>query len=222
MAPVVTKKQVLILLGAPGCGKGSQAALLKEELSIPHISTGEILRENIKAGTALGREAKSYMDRGELVSDSLIVDILFDRVARADCERGYILDGFPRTLSQGKILQKRLGSDHEILALYFDLSNATIIKRILGRLLCKKCGTPYHRIFSPPKIEGTCDLCSSELFRREDDREEIARKRLSVYAEQTAPLLDFFKGKGQLHPISCETSKEEIFINLIKLIPQNK
>lgn len=222
MAAIITKKQVLILLGAPGCGKGSQAALLKEKLDVPHVSTGDILRENIKNDTPLGLKAKSYMDRGELTPDSLIVDILFDRVAKADCKRGYILDGFPRTLSQGKILQERLGNDHEILALYFDVSSKTILQRILGRLLCKKCQAPYHRTFSPPKTKGKCDLCSSELFQREDDREEIALKRLSVYSEQTAPLLDFFKDQGQLRSIPCESTKEEIFINLITLISQNK
>ncbi len=222
MAPVITKKQILILLGAPGCGKGSQAALLKEKFNIPHISTGDILRENIKNGTPLGLEAKSYMDRGELGPDSLIVDILFDRVAKDDCKRGYILDGFPRTLSQGKILQERLGKDCEILALYFDVSNETILQRILGRLLCKKCNTPYHRTFSPPKTSGKCDLCNSELFRRDDDQEEIALKRLSVYSEQTAPLLDFFNNQNQLRSIPCESTKEEIFTNLITLIPQNK
>ena len=222
MTPVLTKKQIIILLGAPGCGKGSQANLLKEKLHIPHISTGYILRENIKNGTPLGKKAKSYMDRGELGPDSLIVDILFDRVAKADCKRGYILDGFPRTLSQGKILQERLGSDCEILALYFDVSSETILQRILGRLLCKKCQTPYHSTFSPPKTTGKCDLCSSELFQREDDREEIALKRLSVYSEQTAPLLDFFNNQGLLRSIPCETTKEEVFTNLIKLIPQIK
>lgn len=222
MAPVIAKKQILILLGAPGCGKGSQAVLLKEKLGIPHISTGEILRENIKKNTPLGLKAKGYIDRGELGPDSLIVDILFERVSQPDCERGYILDGFPRTLSQGKILQERLGSENEIQAIYFDVSSETILKRILGRLLCKKCGAPYHRTFSPPKVEGQCDLCHSSLFQRDDDREEIAQKRLSVYTEQTAPLLDFFREQGQLRSIPCETTKEEIFTNLIKLISLKK
>lgn len=221
MTSVITKKQILILLGAPGCGKGSQAALIKKKFKIPHISTGDILRENIKHGTPLGLKAKEYIDRGELGPDSLVVDILFERVSEPDCSHGFILDGFPRTLSQGEILQKRLGNDAEIRAIYFDVSKETLLKRILGRILCKNCGTSYHKSFAPPQIEGVCDICGSELYTREDDSEEVALNRLNVYQELTIPLLEFFKKLGQLQTLSCETSKEEVFTNLVKLISSN-
>ncbi len=217
MAQILTKKQVLILLGAPGCGKGSQAMLLKEKLGVPHISTGDILRENIKQGTELGRQAKSFMDAGNLVPDSLIVNILLNRIAKEDCEKGYILDGFPRTLSQAKILEEQLGDEVEILALHLDASTETVLKRILGRLICKSCQTPYHLTFSLPKTEGVCDKCNSPLYQRKDDSEKIALERLNVYAKQTAPLLQFFKERNRLHTISCEQSKQEVFVELIKL-----
>lgn len=188
----------IIMLGAPGAGKGTQAKMIAEKYSIPHVSTGDIFRANIKNGTDLGKEAKSYMDKGELVPDELTVRILLDRVAQEDCKNGYVLDGFPRTIPQAEVLQSELnkqGTDVDF-AINVDVPDENIIKRMSGRRACVTCGATYHIEHVPPKTEGICDKCGSELILRDDDKEETVKNRLSVYHDQTQPLIDSLFCKG--------------------------
>jgi len=204
-----TQTQVVILLGPPGAGKGSQATLIKEELEMAHISTGDLLRENIKQGTDLGKQAKSFMDEGKLGPDHLIFDMLFARVEKPDCKKGYILDGFPRNIAQAEELQKRLRS-HDVMALNLSVPDSAIIERITKREICKTCQTPYHQDFSPSKVKGKCDLCEGELYQRSDDTKEVVEIRLKVYHEQTAPLIEFYEKKGALQTVDSNRSKDAI------------
>lgn len=206
---------VLILLGPPGAGKGTQAGMLAETLQLPHISTGDLLRTNIKEGTALGITAKKYMDKGNLVPDNLIIDMLFARVAKKDCQRGYILDGFPRTLSQAKAYHQRLGSETKTIALNLALSSEIIIDRLTKRLICKECNTPYHLSFSPPKKEGICNECNGVLIQRSDDKEEVIRKRLTVYETQTAPLIQYYSAEKSLKEVSCNQPIDKVLNEIL-------
>jgi adenylate kinase len=215
------KSQVFILLGPPGAGKGTQAALLHEQLHIPHISTGDLLREHIRRETELGKQAKQYMDKGHLVPDQLIFDMLFERVDQPDCAKGYILDGFPRTLAQAESLQARLKGSPQPIVLNLDLSDAKIIERLSKRVTCELCGTPFHLIYSPPKQSGVCDRCSGKLIQRSDDTEAVIAKRLKVYHEQTAPLITFYEKRKLLHAINCDQTKEKIFSELIAQVPRS-
>ena len=189
----------LILLGAPGAGKGTQAELLTEKLGIPSISTGNMLREAMKNGTEVGEKAKYYMDNGLLVPDDVVLDIVADRVARDDCQNGFILDGVPRTLTQAQALEDRgIRIDHVVS---IEVDDAVIEGRMTGRRVCSKCGASYHVTANPPKKDGCCDICSSELVSRADDAPEMVRKRLQVYHEQTEVLKDFYRKLGKLRTV---------------------
>ena len=206
---------VLILLGPPGAGKGTQANILSETLQLPHISTGDLLRGNIKEGTELGKIAKGYMDQGKLVPDNLILDMLFARVSREDCQRGYILDGFPRTLPQAKAYDERLGEGVKTIALNLALSHEEIINRLSKRLTCKECNTPYHLIHSPPKMEGKCNECGGSLVQRSDDKEEVIQERLNVYESQTAPLIQYYSKEKSLKQVSCSQTIDEVLSEIL-------
>ena len=203
----------LVLLGAPGAGKGTQAKILVEKYGIPQISTGDLLRAAVAAGTALGKEAKSYMDKGELVPDSDVLGIAEERLKQDDCKKGYILDGFPRNTKQAEALDKMLSSLNMSLtaALSVDVPFEDLMKRLTGRRTCKACGQMYNVYFNPPKKEGICDKCGGELFQRDDDKEETIKKRLEVYNAQTAPLIDYYGKKGILKSVSGIGSIDDIF-----------
>jgi adenylate kinase len=203
----------LVLLGAPGAGKGTQAKILVEKYGIPQISTGDLLRAAVAAGTALGKEAKSYMDKGELVPDSVVLGMVEERLKQDDCKKGFILDGFPRNTKQAEALDEMLNSLNMPLtaALSVDVPFDELMKRLTGRRTCKACGQMYNIYFNPPKKEGICDKCGGELFQRDDDKEETIRKRLEVYSAQTAPLIDYYSKKGILKSVIGTGSIDEIF-----------
>lgn len=210
----------IVMLGAPGAGKGTQAKIIAEKYQIPHVSTGDIFRANIKEGTELGMEAKGYMDKGLLVPDELTVKILLDRVASEDCKNGYVLDGFPRTIPQAEVLDKALQELNEKLdfAINVDVPDENIISRMAGRRACLKCGATYHVVNIPPKTEGICDNCGQELVLREDDKEETVAKRLQVYHEQTKPLIDYYEKQGILKDVDGTQSMEAVSEAIIKLL----
>jgi adenylate kinase len=193
----------LILLGPPGAGKGTQAKMLIDAYGIPQISTGDMLREAVKNQTALGLEAKKFMDAGQLVTDEVVIGLAKDRIAQPDCEKGFMLDGFPRTVPQAEALNGVLATmgktiDHVIS---IEVPASELLGRLTGRRTCKACGQGFHAMFDPPKVEGVCDKCGGELYQRDDDNEETVGNRLKVYEEQTAPLIDYYTGKGLLRPI---------------------
>jgi adenylate kinase len=201
----------LILLGPPGAGKGTQAAVLSKQFNIPAISTGDILREAVKSGSPIGLRAKSYMDKGDLVPDKVVAGIVADRINQPDTEKGFMLDGFPRTINQAHALERELdktGIDLDIV-LYFETSEKVCVERLSGRRVCRDCGAVYHLKNMPPKIEGICDKCSGALYQREDDKEETVRKRLKVYENNTAPLIDYYAKKGLLKKISGDSEVNE-------------
>ena len=206
----------IIMLGAPGAGKGTHAKKITEKFGIPAISTGDIFRENIKNGTELGKKAKEYMDAGNLVPDELVCDLVVDRLKQDDCKNGYILDGFPRTIPQAEALTAELAKDDDAIdyALEIFIEDQAIIDRMSGRRVCKSCGATYHVVNIPPKTEGVCDECDGELIVRDDDAPETVKKRLDVYHEQTAPLIDYYKKQGILKVIDgskgLDTCFEEI------------
>jgi len=203
----------IIMLGAPGAGKGTQAKMIADKYSIPHISTGDIFRANIKNGTELGMEAKKYMDKGQLVPDELTVRILLDRVAKDDCRNGYVLDGFPRTIPQAEVLDSELTKigDKIDYAIDVDVPDENIVNRMSGRRACVSCGATYHIIHIPPKQQGICDKCGSELILRDDDAPETVIKRLNVYHEQTQPLIDFYSKKGILKTVDGTVDSADVF-----------
>jgi adenylate kinase len=203
----------LVLLGAPGAGKGTQAKKLIEKYGMPQISTGDLLRAAVSAGTPLGKEAKSYMDKGELVPDSVVLGMVEERLKQDDCKKGYILDGFPRNTAQAEALDKMLASLNMSLtaALSVDVPLEDLMKRLTGRRTCKACGQMYNIYFKAPAKEGVCDKCSGELFQRDDDKEATIKKRLEVYTAQTEPLIGYYKSKGILKSISGTGSIDEIF-----------
>lgn len=203
----------LVLLGAPGAGKGTQAKILIEKYGMPQISTGDLLRAAVAAGTALGKEAKSYMDKGELVPDSVVLGMVEERLKQDDCKKGYILDGFPRNTAQANALDKMLASLNMSLtaALSVDVPFDDLMKRLTGRRTCKACGQMYNVYFKAPAKEGVCDKCNGELFQRDDDKEATIKKRLEVYSAQTEPLIGYYKNKGILKSVSGTGSIDEIF-----------
>ena len=202
----------LILLGPPGCGKGTQAKMLTEKHHIPQISTGDILREAVKQETPMGVEAKNYMNAGKLVPDEVVIGIIQDRLKQSDCENGFILDGFPRTVVQAEALDSTLTSMQKKIehALSITVPDEELLGRLTGRRTCRSCGAMYHVMFNPPKKEGVCDACSGELYQRDDDTEETIRNRLNVYTQQTAPLIDYYQVKGLLRNIAGTGKIEEI------------
>ena len=212
----------LILLGPPGAGKGTQAQVLSKDLSIPHISTGDMLREALKAGTSLGLKAKAFMEKGALVPDDVVIGLVRERLSKSDAGKGFILDGFPRTVEQARSLD---GSLAELLmpidsVLYFKTSLAVIVMRLSGRRICGQCGKNYHVVNFKPKTEGVCDVCGSKLIQRPDDREETIEKRLKVYEEQTEPLIGYYRQKKNLTEVSGDLDVKPLNKHLMKLFKE--
>lgn len=210
----------IIMLGAPGAGKGTQAKMIAEKYHIPHVSTGDIFRANIKNGTELGMEAKKYMDKGQLVPDELTVKILLDRVAREDCRDGYVLDGFPRTIPQAQVLEEALAERDEKVdyAINVDVPDENIVRRMAGRRACLKCGATYHVEHIPPRQEGICDACGNELVLRDDDKPETVLKRLQVYHNQTQPLIDFYTSRDVLRTVDGTADMKDVFAEIVKVL----
>jgi adenylate kinase len=213
-------KRRIILLGPPGAGKGTHARDLAEALKVPHISTGDILREAVKRGTAVGLQAKSYMDRGELVPDEVMARVILERLAQEDCKNGFILDGYPRTLAQAKLLEdgfKKFSNALDI-AVEVTTSSELIISRLALRRVCRNCGATYHLKNIPPKISGRCDSCQGELYQRDDDQEETVRRRLEVYSEQSEPLVSYYKAKGILETVDGGLARDITYGRLLEIV----
>jgi adenylate kinases len=210
----------IIMLGAPGAGKGTQAKKIAAKYQIPHISTGDIFRANIKNGTELGKKAKTYMDQGLLVPDELVCDLVVDRVQQKDCENGYILDGFPRTIPQAESLDHALEAIKEAVdyAINVEVPDENIVTRMGGRRACVGCGATYHLAYAPTKKEGICDTCGAELILRDDDKPETVQKRLGVYHEQTQPLIDYYSKKGILKEVDGTMDMEAVFQAIIDIL----
>lgn len=210
----------IIMLGAPGAGKGTQAIKIAEKYGIPHISTGDIFRANIKNGTELGKKAKEYMDKGALVPDVLTCDLVVDRIHQDDCANGFILDGFPRTIPQAEALTNALNKDNESMdfAIDIEVPDENIVKRMGGRRACVNCGATYHIVSAPPKVEGVCDHCGGKLTIRDDDKPETVQKRLTVYHDQTQPLIDYYKKAGILHSVDGTKSLDDVFADVVSIL----
>ncbi len=210
----------IIMLGAPGAGKGTQAKKIAEKYGIPHISTGDIFRANIKNGTELGQKAKTYMDQGLLVPDELVVDLVVDRVKQDDCENGYVLDGFPRTIPQAEALDKALETLGQKVdyAINVEVPDENIVNRMSGRRACVGCGATYHIVYAPTKTEDICDKCGSNLILRDDDKPETVKKRLDVYHDQTQPLIDYYTKAGILREVDGTIDIEDVFGEIVKIL----
>ncbi len=210
----------LILLGPPGAGKGTQAAKITEKYNIPQISTGDIFRDQIKSGTELGQEAQAFMNRGELVPDYLVIAIALKRLEKPDCENGFLLDGFPRTIEQAKALDEYLAKNQKKIdhVLYVFAEPELIMKRMAGRVVCRNCGASYHIVTLPPHKEGICDLCGGELFHREDDKPETVKNRMEVYQVQTRPLIEYYKEAGTLVPLDGIQDVDVLFAQIEELL----
>jgi adenylate kinase len=210
----------IIMLGAPGAGKGTQAIKIAAKYSIPHISTGDIFRANIKNGTELGQKAKTYMDQGLLVPDELVVDLVVDRVNQDDCTSGYVLDGFPRTIPQAEALDKALsGLEQNIdYAINVEVPDENIIRRMSGRRACVDCGATYHMVYAPTKTPDICDHCGGSLILREDDKPETVEKRLGVYHDQTQPLIDYYTSAGILREVDGTVDIEDVFSEIVSIL----
>ena len=210
----------IIMLGAPGAGKGTQAKQIADKYSIPHISTGDIFRANIKNGTELGKKAKQYMDQGALVPDELTCDLVMDRIQQDDCKNGFVLDGFPRTIPQAEALDAALGKINEKMdyAIDVDVPDENIIHRMGGRRACVGCGATYHLEYAPTKVEGICDVCGKELILRDDDKPETVQKRLNVYHEQTQPLIDYYTKQSILRTVDGTQDMNDVFAAIVKIL----
>ena len=210
----------IIMLGAPGAGKGTQAKQISSKYDIPHISTGDIFRANIKNGTELGKKAKEYMDKGALVPDELTCDLVMDRIKQDDCKNGFVLDGFPRTIPQAEALTAALEKIGEKMdfAINVDVPDENIVNRMSGRRACLECGATYHIVSIPPKKEGICDNCGSELVLRDDDKPETVQKRLDVYHEQTQPLIDYYDKQGILKTVDGTVPMEQVFADIVAIL----
>jgi len=210
----------VILLGPPGAGKGTQAKMLVEEYQIPQISTGDILRAAVKEGSPLGKEAKACMDKGDLVPDSVVIGIVEERIQQPDCAKGYMLDGFPRTVPQAEALDGMLQNlssqiDHVVS---IEVANEELVGRLTGRRTCRDCGVGFHVMFDPPEQEGVCDKCGGELYQRDDDNVETVTSRLEVYESQTLPLIDYYKAQGKIRPIDGVGDIKEIFARVTQVL----
>lgn len=210
----------IIMLGAPGAGKGTQAKKIADKYQIPHISTGDIFRANIKNGTELGKKAKTYMDQGLLVPDELVVDLVVDRVQQSDCANGYVLDGFPRTIPQAEALDAALAKlgDKVDFAINVEVPDENIINRMGGRRACVGCGATYHVAYNPPKKEGFCDIDGDKLILRDDDKPETVKKRLDVYHDQTQPLIEYYSSKQILKEVDGTVDMEDVFIAIVQIL----
>ena len=210
----------IIMLGAPGAGKGTQAKKIADLCKVPHISTGDIFRANIKQGTELGKKAKTYMDAGELVPDELVCDLVVDRIQQDDCTEGFILDGFPRTIPQAEALTNALNAIEQKMeySLNIDVPDENIIHRMAGRRACVGCGATYHVEFNPPKVQDVCDVCGEELILRDDDKPETVTNRLNVYHEQTKPLIDYYEKQGIVHTIDGTQTMDQVFSDIRKIL----
>ena len=210
----------IIMLGAPGAGKGTQAKKIAAKYQIPHISTGDIFRANIKNGTELGKKAKSYMDKGQLVPDELTLDLIMDRFKEDDCKNGYVLDGFPRTIPQAEALDAALKANGEKVdfAIDVDVPDENIVKRMGGRRACVNCGATYHIVYSPTKVEGKCDKCGEELIVRDDDKPETVLSRLEVYHNQTQPLIDYYNEQGILKTVDGTVDMKDVFKAIVDIL----
>ena len=210
----------IIMLGAPGAGKGTQAKKIAEKYSIPHISTGDIFRANIKNGTELGMKAKTYMDQGLLVPDGLVVDLVVDRLKQEDCENGCVLDGFPRTIPQAEALDVALSKAGQAVdyAINVEVPDENIVNRMSGRRACVNCGATYHIVYAPTKVDNVCDTCHGELILRDDDKPETVQKRLNVYHEQTQPLIDYYTKKDILVEVDGTVDIDDVFAAIVKVL----
>ena len=210
-------KTFIVLLGPPGAGKGTQAQVISEKLKLPHISSGDIFRENLKGQTELGKLAKGYMDKGELVPDDVTISMIRDRLSRSDCSTGALLDGFPRTPTQAEALASLLSSlDGSVKAVpYINVPEHILIERLTGRWTCRSCGQVYHEKFNPSKVQGKCDFCAGELYQRDDDKAETVTRRIHVYLEQTKPLIDFYQQRGVLLEVDGTLSIEQVSVDLL-------
>lgn len=214
------KNMKIIMLGAPGAGKGTQAKKIASQYTIPHISTGDIFRANIKNNTELGQKAKTYMDKGELVPDELVVDLIMDRFKEADCANGYVLDGFPRTIPQAEALDKALNAQNESVdyAINVEVPDENIINRMSGRRACVGCGATYHIKYNPTKVDGVCDVCGQQLILRDDDKPETVKNRLAVYHEQTQPLIDYYTNAGVLRTVDGTVDINDVFQAIVDIL----
>ncbi|SHK35709.1 adenylate kinase [Paramaledivibacter caminithermalis] len=214
----------LILLGPPGAGKGTQASKIIQKYDIPHISTGDIFRKNIKEGTELGKKAKEYMDKGLLVPDELVVAIVEDRLKEKDCNNGFLLDGFPRTVNQAEALDKVLSNMNTALekVINIEVDKEKLIERAVGRRICRDCGLAYHIKFNKPEIENKCDSCGGDLYQRDDDKEETVSKRIEVYLNETAPLIDYYSDKGIIENINGQQHIDKVFEEIVLALGSEK
>ena len=210
----------IVMLGAPGAGKGTQAKMISEKYAIPHISTGDIFRANIKEGTELGKKAKAYMDEGKLVPDELTCDLVVDRIAQDDAKNGYVLDGFPRTIPQAEALTNALNARGEKLdyAIDVEVPDENIVNRMSGRRACVNCGGTYHIKYNPTKVEGVCDACGGQLTLRDDDKPEVVADRLKVYHEQTQPLIDYYNKEGILKEVDGTVDLKDVFDAIVGIL----
>ena len=210
----------IIMLGAPGAGKGTQAKQIADKYGIPHISTGDIFRANLKQGTELGKKAKEYMDQGLLVPDELTCDLVMDRIGQEDCKNGFVLDGFPRTIPQAEALDKALANINEKMdyAVDVDVPDENIVNRMSGRRACINCGATYHIVSIPTKVEGICDRCGEKVVLRDDDQPETVKKRLNVYHEQTQPLIDYYKKQDILRTVDGTQPMEQVFGAIVEIL----
>ncbi len=214
----------LVFLGPPGAGKGTYAKKLKEILGIPHISTGDIFREAVASGTELGERVKNILDRGELVPDDIVNEVVRERLSRPDCERGFILDGYPRTVDQAKALDEMLEEMGKDLtwSIFFDVPEEVIVQRITNRRICPKCGRIYNLLTSPPKEDNLCDVCKVPLIQREDDKEEVVRKRYKVYMENTFPVIGYYEEKGKLRKIDGTVGLDKVVKEVLRLVDKDQ
>jgi adenylate kinase len=213
---------IIILLGPPGAGKGTQAKVLVEKLKIPHISTGDLLRQNVKNNTPFGIQAKGYMEKGELVPDTLVNDMLLARIKADDTKKGFILDGYPRNIAQAQILEDKLDKRDGVYVVYLQTSEPVVIQRLSGRRVCTKCGANFHLKNMPPKKEGLCDICGGALYQRPDDREETIKRRLDVYLKETAAVVDYYDKKETLYRISADDDPDIVVDKIIALAKPNR
>jgi adenylate kinase len=211
-----------VLTGPPGAGKGTQATAISEHLKIPHISSGNLLREHRSKGTPLGKQASQYMDAGKLVPDDVVIGMVLDRLAQKDAVNGFLLDGFPRTGEQAQALDRSLGAKAVEIALNIAVSSDELVRRLSGRLTCRKCQTPFHAVTNPPKVPGKCDNCGGELYMRDDDKPEAVRQRIEVYNKQTSPLIEYYQRKGVLKNINGEQDINRVKVDILRALDSKK